>query len=782
MRQAFTIIKGNLRKNKGSYISVAILMFVVSFSLVGVLSIMLNTSGRDKELIEKAGFGHIFTAIKAVKVADYDAFCDEIVAGLESCDDVERVDKVPSVFMDIVDLNGQSSSNSVMVLDYKSEYVHYNIYDEKDKLIEQPVINPGEISVPISFRTLFNCKIGDVITLVYDGKEYEYKIISYMEDPYMGSSLVGMKTVLMNEMDIVKIVEESESKHTTTVLSIFRKSSSTMNDVEFEAELNRKTSFSAYSWFALSRSQAYGYMTMLTDIFSGILIGFVAMLVVATLIVLSHNISNSIEHDYANIGILKAVGVSDGRLKNTIMLGYLIMAFIGALIGMIAAFPLIGIVNKLIRPAIGIVVDNTPQLVMGGLSLLAIFVVLALFIRLKLGKVSRITPVMAIRDNKKDVHFSSIFKLPISKKCLGFSLAYRQFITGKKQYVSAIIVNAILVMFMAMISNMCMWFGNGGENLEKMFSLVNYDIRVYANTNEQLQDIDSIIKEHTEAERLMFGSRYVLMNDIQIWCGVIDSPDRINNVYEGRTCLYDNEVLITEYVAENFGIGIGDSVEIKLGNHSEEFIVSGFYQLSNDLGKNITITEGGFKKLVDEYKVNAYCYILEDTSVIGDIAASISAKYDEAEAGVSEYDAFDGMDVIIMAINGIAVLVYVIAAVFVMVTVIMVCSKLFSKEKRDYGIFKSIGYTSARLRRQFALRFVFVAVFGAVVGIILTLIFSDLVIGSIFEMFGMANFTASLHISAAVLPILFMSLIYYVSAYTVSRKIKKVTPRVLIVE
>ena len=48
--------------------------------------------------------------------------------------------------------------------------------------------------------------------------------------------------------------------------------------------------------------------------------------------------------------------------------------------------------------------------------------------------------------------------------------------------------------------------------------------------------------------------------------------------------------------------------------------------------------------------------------------------------------------------------------------------------------------------------------------------------------FGMYNFSSSLNVVAAIVPIVFMSLVYYLFSYIVSRKMKKVTPRVLITE
>ena len=76
----------------------------------------------------------------------------------------------------------------------------------------------------------------------------------------------------------------------------------------------------------------------------------------------------------------------------------------------------------------------------------------------------------AIRGGRDSVHFSSVLKLPVSGKKLGVSLAYRQFISEKKQYAAAIIVTAILAMFMILMNDMMRWFNSQNMLVDMVFS------------------------------------------------------------------------------------------------------------------------------------------------------------------------------------------------------------------------------------------------------------------------------------------------------------------------
>ena len=642
------------------------------------------------------------------------------------------------------------------------------------------MLQKGEIVVPVSFQSLYNCKVGDEITLRYINGQYTFQVAGYFEDPYMGSSMMGVKTLLICREDFERI-EKVEGTH-CILLNVFRDEDSTMNDIQFEAELNKKTSVSGYSWITFTRSMMLNYMTMLTNIFSGILIGFIIMLVFAMLVVLSHNISTSIEQDYVNLGILKAVGVSNGKLKVSILLGYMLAALVGGILGIPCAIPLIKVIFTGMRSSTGLYVLPKPAMVESLLSMGLIFIILIVFILIKVSKLAKITPVRAMNGGKKDVYFSNIGKLPVLKKALSASLAYRQLISGKKQYAGAIIITAILVMFMIMITDMCIYFSDGGERLNVMFEPVSYDMMVACASEEIAEEIDTLIKEYSDFEKFQSFAQYVMLNDTQIWCGIISEPERMQTVYKGRTCEYDNEILITEFVADSYGIKMGDTVSIFYQGNSMDYIVAGYHQSSNDSGKNIWMSYEGYERLCGELDYYSYRYVLTDAEQAQAIETAIHERFTEEEADVRINDTWDGMRTIIMAVNGIAVIIYILSAIFIIVTIVLVCAKIFAREKQDYGIYKAMGFTSGSLRMQFAIRFVITACIGSVIGVVLTLLFSNKIIGAIFMTFGISNFSASLNVQAAVIPVLFMMILYFVFSYLVSRKMKKVTARILIAE
>ncbi len=810
MREILLVIKGNFRKNKGTYIGIAVMMFIVSITLTSVISVLLNTHKRDWELMESTGFGHIIAGMKyGDDIETYEEYKEMSVLtadDIRDCKDVEKVDVIDTLYFRIADINGGEGNSSIFVIDSENPTIDYNIYDEAANLINDFKLKSGEIIVPVSFKQIYNCKVGDEVILISESvadadengkqKEYKYTIAAYMEDPYMGASIMGIKTLLLSTEDFNQFYAD-DFLGKGIILSIFQEKDSDMTITEFGGMLNAKTAYAAKTFFTLDRSQSNTYMTMLINIFAAILIIFAVMIVVATIIVLSNNISSSIEQDFVNLGILKAVGLTNSKLKFSLMMGYLIAILASSLLGIILSVPLIGVINNLITPMVGLYGDNSPQVLLSLGVLGIIFVILVAFILVKLIKISRISPVKAINSGREDVHFSSLFRLPISKKVFGTSLAYRQITSGKKQYVGVTLITAILVFFMVTMTEMCVLFGNGEDFLRNNFSTIDVDMFATMYGEENYEEVNDIIREYDpEANEFIYGNSYILMNDTQIACTVCDKPE-LFKVYEGRTCTYDNEILITEYLVKHYGIDIGDTVELNINGNVGEFIAVGYFASGNDAGKCIGMNYYAYEALryankteeieaerEDESIIWAYnrSYKLSDPDKADEIVAAITEKYDENEAVISETDYMEGTEPILAGIYGITILIYVIAGVFVAVTVAMICSKLFAKEKQDNGVYKAMGLTSGKLRNMFAMRFVIVGFIGAVLGVVLVYVLANAIVGVIFDSFGLYNFTLVLNPLSIVVPIVVMAVLYYVFAKLSSKKLKKLTPRVLIVE
>jgi ABC-type antimicrobial peptide transport system permease subunit len=112
----------------------------------------------------------------------------------------------------------------------------------------------------------------------------------------------------------------------------------------------------------------------------------------------------------------------------------------------------------------------------------------------------------------------------------------------------------------------------------------------------------------------------------------------------------------------------------------------------------------------------------------------------------------------------------------------MVCKKAFLQERRDIGIYKSLGFTSAKLRLQFAVRFLIVSLIGSAVGTVLSFLFTQKVLTVVFRLMGISSFNAKFTFVSFAVPVAIIAASFFGFAYLASGKIKTVEIKELVVE
>ena len=814
MRYIMMVLRGNMRRNKGVHISVLVLMLIISLAFCSVLSYYTNSIRHDSEAMEEVGYGGMLAALYGENRLDaYGTSADKIIKNIGKCDAVQEVKATDVVYLLLKDCNGKGG-NSSFVLNDTDSVLTYDQYDVDNKMTDRR-LEKGEVSVPFSFIGMYDCKIGDTVELGNDNGSYTFKVASFFEDPYMGSSVMGIKTILISDEDFADLKAKAAEDHRSgleddkrsfelsKLIIIDKKPGLDLTEMEFERELNNVSDFASYCWITLSKEQAGSYMLLMTKVFSTVLLIFVVLLLVAAMIVLGHNIGSSIEMDFVNIGILKAVGMTNSSVK---LAGYMCTVAAGLFAGIPLAIPILKIINSATRSSSGLEVPSDINVGLVLCVILSILLLIAAFIMLKTRRISEATPIKAIRGGRDSVHFSSVLKLPVSGKKLGVSLAYRQFISEKKQYAAAIIVTAILAMFMILMNDMMRWF-NSQNMLVDMFSVTKYDLTASFVDEDTQKDIENVISEHTAYRKYQMSSEYLLFDDVQMYCYIVEDPDMINTIRKGRTCTYDNEVLITQYVADGFHMDVGDTVTVKRGGVARKMVISGIYDSANDVGKNFAISKAAYSKFAsegivsesgvsgaaksssdeEEWSGKEICYDLDNTDECDAIIQEIDKRYGDNQGITysihSAKDDFEGVaGTVNIAIQGLTLLTYMLGAVFVIVTVIIVCGKVLMREQKDIGIYKALGFTSFRLRCQLAVRFIVTAVVGSLLGIVLALIVSKPFFKAGFESFGIYSFNLSTSVISLVIPLVFMSVLFSVVAFIRAGNIRKVQPQVLIAD
>lgn len=437
------LIKANIRHKKGSFLSVLLLMFILSAALTSIISVNQNIKTRSGEALDSVGVGDLVVFISDLNCTD------EMISKVTSHPEVAAVELF-STFTSKLTVNGISQDTSTFFSEYKPEEHPYQIYSEREMsfINHSEALKEGEIYVPISFMRLYECEIGDTAIVSRAGGSEIFKIKGFFEEPFLGAEMIEPKIALIGTEDFDRIYETRVSTLDELVknsyiisgwnlVNIYQKQESTMSMSELRKTLNRDTDILNYGYGSLSKDQSELYTLMFTQIISGILYSFIILLFVIVLIVMGHSISTGIEMDYVNLGILKSQGFTKETLRKVFLYQYLLAETIGIVFGLLMSIPAIHWLNGVFVPLTGLLASSKIAIATCGGLLLLILMISCLFVFTMTKKISEISPMRAISSGRENVFFTSKLNRPIDGSALNFKLAVRQLTSNMRAYLSS---------------------------------------------------------------------------------------------------------------------------------------------------------------------------------------------------------------------------------------------------------------------------------------------------------------------------------------------------------
>lgn len=781
--EILTLLKSNIRHRKGSFVSVILLMIIISMSLTAIISVNDNAKSGIENAVNQVNAGNLNIYISESKLTD------ELFNNVKNHETVEDAVAYPAIATNKITVKENSDTNTCFLQKLRPEYQLFN-ENLSGYAKEIPRLKTGEIYISQGMCTRFKCTLGDIITMDIMNRSIDFTIKGIIVEPVNGSSVMGCKQVFISDEDFDTIYDDNakagegeELNCNFRVLKIIKSESCTLSDGQFKRQLNLDTKVTDNGVGSVTKEQAVYYTNLYSHIIGSVLLVFTGFLMIVVLIVMGHSISVSIEMEYVNLGILKSQGFSKNKIRLVFILQSLIAQIIGILLGTMLAVTLIGPLGDAFQPITGILTDKHISLLSSLLILVGVLIVSAGFTAFITRKVGRISPVRAISGGRGEIYFDSRLKAPISKKALSASLALRQFTSNKRQYIGLILIVAILVFFMMTV----MVLGNimNSKTALKSMGIAYTDLNLTFSENaddKTIDDIEHIIENKTEiTDKYYMSSKYLSVDGQELHCTIYKNPEAITSVLKGRAPIYDNEIIITEIAAEELNLKMGDKVTVSNGNKSGEYLISGYYQFMNDGGLCFAFSSEGAEKL-DVECLWDFSYTLADSSKGEVLAKKLNEKYGGILDAASVTEDNDGDDMYALAINVMKAVIYMFSVIFALVVVHMVCSKAFLREKTEIGIYKSFGFLSHNLRIQFAIRFFIVAVIGSIVGTALSFLFSGKLLSTLLRSIGISDFSVRFTQETFLFPIILVCVCFFVFAYLVSRKIKNIAVRELVAE
>ena len=775
-----TLLKANIRRRKGTFISIAILTFIISMALTLILSVSKSCITSLNAAHSDAKSGDVTAMIRDV------AFNDEMKQKLDNETIIDHYEATPVAVMSngmTADKSSNHNSCFFSVLPDGLKLVNRNCTGYEDNI---PQISKGEIYLSYGSKTVLKCDIGDKVTAHSNSGDYDFTVKGFVVEPTFGASNIGWKWQFISQEDYDSIyaanlaASDDDKRNNGYMVKLCKADGCGLSDGKFRRQVNLDTEIISNSWGSITKDTSIHYTNIYSDNVLGILLVFILILAIVVLIVTGHSISTGIELDYTNLGILKSQGFGSGRIRLSILLQYLLAELVGSIIGIFAAIPLISVIASVFDPISGYITETHLALGQTLLYLLCIFAASAVFIIFITHKVCKISPIRAISGGRREIYFDSRLKAPISAKFLSSTIALRQFTSAKRRYLASIVIAAILVFFMLMVNALSS--ATNSKKAAKMMGIDYCDLFINFDKAKSKDELDGILDtvKNDIKTRYFHGGRYISINGEEIYCNITLYPEDIY-VTKGRAPIYDNEMLITEIAADELGLKLGDKVDAARYDKHEEFIICGFYPSLSDTGMATAINGKAGEKLGVKQETGGGALELKDAERSNAVIEALEKKYgDDIEVTIADDD--EAMDIYDSAIFAMKAVIYSFSLFFALIVVIMVSSKAFTQEKTDIGIFKSQGFTTGKLRIQFAVRFLIVSIIGAILGTLIGRLFINKLLSVMLRGIGITNFYSSFTFAGVAVPAAAICVCFFLFALLASRKIKKVGIRQLVTE
>lgn len=774
--EILTLLNANIRRKKGSFVSVILLTMIIAMSVTIILSMKESTLNGVNKAHEICDTPDVFAIY-----AEYN-FQDNMIENVKKDSRVKRVNVVDSILTEKAKMGDEEYSDLMFL--FKS--------DENIKLLKEdlsgiaetaPKLQKGEIYVSQGFLTNVYGNVGEKIIIETTAGEYEFTVKGILLDPMFGSSMIGYTAFYISDEDFSEITSAISIEETGKCVQIYKADSCALSSGQFRRQLNLDMGITDMAIGTTTNDMQLNFTTLFSETVSSILLVFVMLLLAIVIIVTVHNISVEIEMNYVTFGVLKAQGFDKNKIRLLFLGQYLLAEMIGAVIGTALSIPLIGVTSNIFVKITAIpAVTDVPAGRIAAI-LVALFVLSVISIFFITIKINKISPVRAISGAKKEIYFDSLINAPISGRFLSLSLALRQFTSAKRRYAGTLVIVAMLVFFMITVTILANAV-NSKSSLESMgvaVTEINVEPKMRLSDHD-FETIEKEIEQFSEIKKAYYlNTSYFSLDGEDMHCTVYKDPSFLPAL-KGRAPIYDNEIGLSPVLLDEFGFKIGDEVTVGWQGKKEKYMITGVIQTMSDVGRSFPMSYAAAERIgYDRSLWGRYSLESENDEILNQkIADTLNEKFGDmikAEANGAVVDSSSEA-----AIKAMRIIIYVSSVLFSLIVVHMVCSKAFTQERTDIGIYKAVGFKASKLRIQFAFRFLIVSLIGSAAGGILSYFFSEKMLGILLKSIGITSVKTDVFATSFEIPILIVCLSFLIFSYIVSGKIRKVEIRELVTE
>lgn len=777
MKKSFLIARSNIKKSKGQTAAIIILMLIAAFMLNIWLMLSTDYTANFDRYHDKLNAEHVTLSVGG-NSDEFQTFLSETI------EDDGRASEY--ALDDCMHMTGTFSYNG-------GEVNHWIVFFEKEQalnrsigrieIVEDSDYNSG-VYLPVIYKT-GDIDIGKTIEISIGSNKETYTVCGFFNSIMLGSHNCGMVEIVLTE-DKYTQLENSGYAPQATLCSVRLKDSS--ENLKYESDL--KKAVTEYQPNILIVSNSYDTVAQARYISQMICAGIVSAMalfvLVIALVVIVSNIVNYIQVNMKNLGVLKAEGYTSGQLIRSLLLQFLGLTLFAAVVGIGTSYLLFPALNSMMIAQTGIpyAVQFLPIPLVITLVILASTVALAVWLASR--KIKKIEPIVALRSGIQTHSFKrNHIPLEKAKLPLNFALALKNTLSGVKQNITICITMIVLTLVIVFSGLM---YENVIADMAPFLNLIVGEtadscISVQSDTADEFV---KAVESDSRAEKIyLFTSLSVSHADgVELLATISDDYSKVNNkdmVINGRFPKYDNEIALAAKYANENGFKVGDEIEITTNGKQAKYLICGFTQISNNLGRDCMFTLSGYERS-GEISDMSYYINLKDNADIDEFNQDMKDKFDGSVNTVINIDdtinGTAGVYVSMMTIMVIAILV--LSVIIITFVLYLLVRTMLNNKKGEHGVLKSLGFTTKQLVLQTALSFMPTIIISTAVGLIFNCIIINPLTALFLSSLGIVECTFTIPVAFITIASMCLALFAFAVLCLLSLKIKRVTPKALL--
>lgn len=778
MSKFYILVSNNIRKNKGQYISFFLIVFITAFIFnLGIIT-SLNYSNSYDEKCEK------YNAAEVLSIVPKNEYNNELYEKIESLDDVESVEKREciNITTSIDFADGKFTLPHVFFnMDKIGEVDKIGIVEETSEEVDNPIYISYWLKMAGGYR------IGDSYVIESEDNKYTFNVAGFVEDMNYGRGICGCVGAYLPEDEFKSLEEKVNENYKFINLQCkvddkgkSKDISTKVNDI-VTAQV-KGSFFSGYYDFCKETR------IMTSMIMAAIFMGFAIIILLVSLLVSNFKINNSIQEDMQNMGALKAIGYKAKDIINSIVLTYISISVGASILGICISYALLPYVEMALNSQNGLLWNQSFDLKSMIVTVAIILILTAVISYLSARKIKRLSPILALRGGIETHNFKkNHFEIEKTFGNVNFIISLKNLVTNVKQNILLFLVIIAVNLAAAFAAVM---FYNINVDPKAFVDCVTEEAPSVRFTVSDKENLDSIMDEMKNLDNVK-DSFYYDISKVTIDGGKYnvfiteDFSKCMNDLcYEGRNPIHDNEIAIGNVVATDKNLSVGDTVNVSYNGEEKEYLVCGLIQAVNYNGDACEISTDGLKRINKDFEEESLYVYLENNDEVEDFIDMVMNKYKgQIISNSNEVDSVkSATDVFTSISGGSCVIILSVTVAIIILILYLIIKTLIVNSRQDFGVLKSMGYTTKQLIMQVSLSFLPVIIMGTIVGIIISYTSMNSILLVLFRQIGVMKINFDIHLLILVLIGLVICVFSFLISVILSYRIKKISAYSLIKE